>query len=662
MTTDPPMPVSLVKVRGTELLASDTAEQYRQKIARITLDSMVQFVGLLDARGTVLDINHVALRAVGIQLSDVEGKPFWSAIWWQVSEEVNRVLRESVLRASQGEFVRWETEIYGRAAGQETIIIDASLMPVTDEQGRVVFITAEGRDITDKKAHERQIARQREELAQLDQLKTQLFADTSPAILWITESDSSCSFISRGWFDYTGQNEEAALGFGWIECVHPDDREVARRTILEATQNREPLSLDFRLRRADGEFRWALSSGRPRFNPAGAFDGFTGSVIDIHERKQAAQASAVLSAIVDSSDDAIISKDLCGTIMSWNQAAERLFGYTAAEAIGQSILMLIPPDRQEEEPQILARLQRGERVDHFETIRIRKDGSLLNISLTISPMKDADGRIIGASKIARDISERVRQERALQEANAALKQANDDLQQFAYSASHDLQEPLRMVAAYSQLLKAKFGDKLGPEGDEYIGHTVQGALRMEGLLRDLRIYTQVSMADREAIEETDAGEVLKQALLNLEVAIKDSGASISYTALPQIRMHEFQLGQVFQNLIANAIRYRSEKPPRLHIAAERQGEHWLFSVQDNGIGIEPQFQEQIFGLFKRLHSAAQYPGTGMGLAICQRIIERSGGRIWVESEPGKGSIFYFTIPAIKVAPLLEVRTSPGITP
>jgi PAS domain S-box-containing protein len=169
----------LVNVRGTELLATDTREQYRQKLARITLDSMVQFVGLLDAKGTVIEINHVALDAVGIKLSEVEGRPFWTTFWWQVSEEINSELKESIRRASQGEFVRWDAEIYGRAGGKETIIIDASLMPVKDDKGNVVFITAEGRDITEKKAHEREIARQREELAKLDTLKTQFFANIS---------------------------------------------------------------------------------------------------------------------------------------------------------------------------------------------------------------------------------------------------------------------------------------------------------------------------------------------------------------------------------------------------------------------------------------------------------------------------------------------------
>ncbi|HEY3744001.1 MAG TPA: response regulator, partial [Bryobacteraceae bacterium] len=175
----PSSSIHLVNVRGTQLLVDDTRERYREKIARITLDSMVQFVGLLDANGTVLEINHVALDAVGVQLSEVEGKPFWTTFWWQVSSEINATLRDAIRRAAKGEFVRWNAEIYGRAGGKETIIIDASLMPVKDEQGNVVFITAEGRDITEKKAHEREIARQREELAKLDELKTEFFANIS---------------------------------------------------------------------------------------------------------------------------------------------------------------------------------------------------------------------------------------------------------------------------------------------------------------------------------------------------------------------------------------------------------------------------------------------------------------------------------------------------
>ncbi len=362
-------------------------------------------------------------------------------------------------------------------------------------------------------------------------------------------------------------------------------------------------------------------------------------------RDHAGETAGLLSSIVSSSEDAIVSKDLNGVITSWNTAAERMFGYTAVEAIGRYIAdLIIPPDRLNEEPQILERLRHGERVEHFDTVRMRKDGSRLNVSLTISPVKTPDGRIIGASKVARDITARVRAEKELLEANSALERANADLQQFAYSASHDLQEPLRMVAIYSELLKKQFGGQLGKEGDEYIGFTVKGASRMQDLLRDLRLYTQISTENHQPPTEVDADDVLQKTLRNFELAIRESGAVVTSTALPRVFLFEFQLEQLFQNLIGNALRYHGEKPPQIHVAAKMQDAVWLFSIEDNGIGIEPKFREQVFGIFKRLHTAAEYPGTGMGLAICQRIVERAGGRIWIESERGGGSTFYFTLP------------------
>ncbi|HEX3942711.1 MAG TPA: PAS domain S-box protein, partial [Rhizomicrobium sp.] len=356
------------------------------------------------------------------------------------------------------------------------------------------------------------------------------------------------------------------------------------------------------------------------------------------------QLQSRLAAIVESSDDAIISKDMNGIIQSWNGGAERLFGYTAGEAIGKPIGIIIPADRMGEEREILDRLKRGERVEYFETVRQRKDGTPLDISLAISPLKDAHGKVVGASKVARDITERNRQEQAIRAANAALSRSNADLQQFAYSASHDLQEPLRMVATYSELLKRDFGGKLGPAGDEYLGYTIQGAVRMAQLLSDLRLYTQVSTSAEEPLQNCDSGRILDKALANLEAAIRANDACIIRTPLPAVCIHGFQLQQLFQNLIGNAIRYRRSDPPQVHVEARLQGADWLFLVRDNGIGIEPQYKEQIFAMFKRLHSAAAYPGTGMGLAICQRVVERIGGRIWVESEPGCGSTFFFTIP------------------
>jgi PAS domain S-box-containing protein len=365
---------------------------------------------------------------------------------------------------------------------------------------------------------------------------------------------------------------------------------------------------------------------------------------DVTDLKRTVELQQRLAAIVESSDDAIVGKDLNGIIRNWNGGAQRIFGYTAEEIVGKPISTLTAPECIDEIPFILERISRGERVDHYETKRKTKDGRIINVSLTISPIRDASGEIIGASKIARDITDRKRHEQALRELNDALRRSNADLEQFVYSASHDLQEPLRTVATYSELLRRKFSGQLGEAGEKYIGYTLEGALRMDKLLKDLRVYTHVSTLAKQPTEDVNANDSLEHALANLQRLINDNGATVKYTSLPLVRMHGFQLEQLFQNLIGNAIRYRSDEPPRVDIAAERHCDEWLFSVRDNGIGIEPQYKEQIFGIFQRLHSGAEYPGTGMGLAICQRIVERLGGRIWVESELGRGSTFFFTVP------------------
>ncbi len=202
-----------------------------------------------------------------------------------------------------------------------------------------------------------------------------------------------------------------------------------------------------------------------------------------------------------------------------------------------------------------------------------------------------------------------------------------------------------MMSMYGAMLKRRFGGQFGDVGNEYIRYIVEGAERMEKLIDDLLAFTRASILDQMEPEEIDANLGLEAALKSLEAAIQESGACVTKTNLPRVRVHPFQLEQLFQNLIGNAIRYRSDELPRIHVAGEGSGDRRVFSVQDNGIGIDAQYREQIFGMFKRLHAAADYPGTGMGLAICERIIQRTGGRIWVESQPGRGSTFFFTLPA-----------------
>ena len=247
------------------------------------------------------------------------------------------------------------------------------------------------------------------------------------------------------------------------------------------------------------------------------------------------------------------------------------------------------------------------------------------------------------TRIEEQNQEQTRAEARLRALTTELARSNKELEQFAYVASHDLQEPLRMVSSYTQLLEQRYRDKLDSDAHEFINYAVDGARRMQRLINDLLEFSRVSTRAR-ALEPVDANEVLGTVRANLGAAIDDAGAEVTNEELPTVMVDPTQLGQLLQNLIGNAIKFHGAEPPRVHVNACERDREWVFAVQDNGIGIEPEYFDRIFVIFQRLHVAAEYPGTGIGLALCKRIVERHGGRIWVESKPGYGTTFFFTIP------------------
>ncbi len=245
----------------------------------------------------------------------------------------------------------------------------------------------------------------------------------------------------------------------------------------------------------------------------------------------------------------------------------------------------------------------------------------------------------------RDSLDQIRHAKAdLEQKSQELARSNEDLREFAYAVSHDLQEPLRAVGGFVKLLAKRYKGRLDSDADEFIGFAVEGIKRMQLMIKDLLEYSQVGTKGKE-FEPADLSLIIGQAVSNLKAAIEESGASITYDALPMLNADAPQLVRLFQNLIGNAIKFRGEEPPSVHVSAERKGDEWIFFVRDNGIGIDPSQTEKIFAIFRRLHTREEYPGTGIGLAMCKKIIERHGGKIWVESEPGKGSTFIFTMPA-----------------
>jgi len=366
-------------------------------------------------------------------------------------------------------------------------------------------------------------------------------------------------------------------------------------------------------------------------------------VRDITEHKKTEHKIAELAAIVQASGDAIISKSMVGSILSWNAGAEHLYGYKAEEIIGNSFSMLCFPGETEELWSLLDEATGHEQVKHYEARRIRKDGAVVDVSITLSPIMGPDGKVSVISTIDRDISRRKKAETDLQTKSSELARSNTELEQFAYIASHDLREPLRTVKGYIQLLDDRHGGSLNEEAREFVSLSMEGVKRMERLISDLLTYSRTGYAPMQT-EQVDTTEMLGLVLNHLKEMITRNEAVITYDPLPVIQANELQIIQLFQNLISNAISFRGQETPRIHISAIKSPEGgWLFSVSDNGIGIEKKHLERIFIIFQRLETKGSYTGTGIGLAICKKIVERMNGKIWAESEPGKGSIFYFTV-------------------
>jgi len=361
--------------------------------------------------------------------------------------------------------------------------------------------------------------------------------------------------------------------------------------------------------------------------------------------------TGLLSAIVASSDDAIISKNLEGIITSWNTSAKRLLGYSAAEAIGKHVSLIIPPEHLKEEQFIIDRISQGHSIDHLETIRMAKDGRHIDVTLTVSPIRDAGGAIVGASKIIRDITERKKAEIELLNYTHALERSNKELDDFAYIASHDLKEPLRGIHNHSRFLLEDNEDKLDEESVKKLNRLVYLSQRMERLVNDLLYFSRLGRQEL-AIQQTDINEVIHDIENTLDHFLAEHKARIHIPkTLPTITCDKTRITELFRNLITNAVKY-NDRPERmveigfLPTRASPQGVAYanVFYVKDDGKGIAPEFHEEIFRIFKRLQSSTGVEdGTGVGLTFVKKIVERHGGKIWLESEPGQGTIFYFTL-------------------
>lgn len=458
----------------------------------------------------------------------------------------------------------------------------------------------------------------------------------------------------RGTIVYESPSIQRSLGYGTEELngtnvftlVHPEDLSRVQEAFAEVLEKPGNIRVSkFRYRHKDGTWKVLESIGTNLLSD-GAIRGVVVNSRDMTLEEEARQGleekEERFRLLVENVQDyAIFLLDPDGRIASWNVGAQRIKGYEAGEILGLHFsCFYTPEDVHAGKPDWLLRqaVQAGRVED--EGWRVRKDGTRYWADTILTALRDPQGKLRGFAKITRDMTQRKQIEE--------LARSNQELEQFAYLASHDLQEPLRMVASYVQLLAHKYRGRLDEEAGSYIEQAVDGAKRMQALILDLLAYSRVSNQKR-SFDRVDFEEVLAGALRNLETALKETGARITHDPLPTVVGDFPQFLQLFQNLIGNSLKFKGKERPVLHLGAVQKGQEWLFSLRDNGIGIDPKYAERIFEIFKRLHTRSEYPGTGIGLAICRKVVSQHGGRIWVESKEGEGATFFWTLPAVKGA-------------
>jgi PAS domain S-box-containing protein len=504
-----------------------------------------------------------------------------------------------------------------------------------------------------RKRAEEILRRREEELAEfLDAASLALhWVDQNGVIL--RTNNAELQLLGYEASEYVGRN---------IATFHVDPPPVA--AILDALGRGENVrNLECRLRCKDDTIKTVLLDSRV-VRADGRFIHAQCLTRDITDQRRGELASRHLAAIVEGSDDAIVSKSLEGIITSWNNGATRIFGYEAHEVVGRPVTLLIPPDRLSEETEILARLRRGERINHYETIRRCKDGSLLDVSLTISPVRDASGRIVGASKIARDITGKKRADKALESVREELTRANEELEnrvherteslrdaisqleEFSYTVSHDLRAPLRGMQVYSQALLEDYGPTLDPEAQHCLTRIADNATRLDKMVLDVLAFTRISRADLR-MEHVRLDPLVREIIQHYP-AMQAPRATIEVGHLHDVYGNEPSLTQVLSNLLANAVKFVAPGvTPFIRVWTEANEKGVRLFVRDNGIGIKPERQARLFRMFERLHPDLPYEGTGVGLAIVRKAATRMGGDVGVISEDGSGTTFWVQLPATK---------------
>jgi len=588
--------------------------------------------------GRILEINDALLDMLGYSRAEIlSGEILWTGLtppeWRPRDQEAVQILR------SRGALPVREKEYLRKDGHRVPVMVGTAVLGEPPNEA-ISFVL----DVTQNK--EAAIAIAHLSQARASEARFRALLEAVPDGVVIADAEGQIVYVNgqtERLFDYAraelvGQTVEILVPER-LRAVHPAHRrDYAQQPRVRAMGAKQEL---YGRRRDGSELPIEVS-----LSPLQADKPLViSSIRDISERRQADELRFRMAAIVESSGDAIIGKTLDGIITSWNEAATRIFGYTAAEIVGKSISTLIPPERQHEEPEILARLARGERVEQFDTVRVRKDGRRMDVSLTSSPVRDARGRLIGASKIVRDITERRRVEVALAQARDQAEAASRELEAFSYSVAHDLRAPLRAMNGFAHLLLQGYRDKLDADGQDWLQEIVLNAKKMAELIDALLSLARVSRSEVRT-ESADLSALVRDVVSQLRRDDPDRRVEVEVQDKLVAEADPRLVRALLDNLLGNAWKFTA-RVADAHIqfgAVSGQAERTFF-VRDDGAGFDMTYVAKLFAPFQRLHSGTEFAGTGIGLATAQRIVRRHGGRIWAEGTVGRGATFYFTLPS-----------------
>ncbi|MEZ2227023.1 MAG: PAS domain S-box protein [Microcoleus sp.] len=599
-----------------------------------------------DADGVIKTFNRAAQQLLGYSVEEVVGKLTPAIIHdpVEVEQRAEVLYQELGVKIEPGIEVFVTLPIRGIPDENEWTYIrkDGSRFPVllsvtalSDSEGNINGFLGIGQDITTRKQAEKEVR----------ELNTAM----QNAVEGIGRLDIEGRYLSvnRAYAHKFGYEPEEMIGMAWKQIVHPDDVEMlmlAEREMLISGK----VEVEARGVRKDGLFFYNQITMVKADDEQGIFNGYHCFMKDITERKlteRALQESEFrYRQIVELAEEGIWVIDSNARTTYVNHAMARMLGYTESEMLGRRIFDFMDEQEQQLTSQYVERRKQGISEKHESKLK-SKNGKDVWTYISTSPVMDEFGCMLSSCALVYNVTDRKQVEQQMLQLTENLKRSNEELEQFAYVASHDLQEPLRAVTSYTQLLAQRYQGNLDAKADKYINHIVDGASRMQQLINDLLAYSRLGTRAQE-FEIADCNAAVEQSLCNLQIAIAEKQAIITKDVMPTVMADEFQLVQLFQNLIGNAIKFCREEVPIIHITAIIQDDEWLFSVRDNGIGIDPEYADRIFIIFGRLHSRREYLGTGIGLAMCKRIVERHRGRIWVESWPEEGATFYFTIPIV----------------